>query len=66
MLGSSSKPRAEIPIYQGSLNPEELVDSINDMEKLFDYEEMEEEKKVKFVVTRLKGHTTLWRDGVRR
>ena len=64
MLGSSSKPRPEIPIYQGSLNLEELIDWINDMEKFFDYEEMEEEKKVKFVVTKLKGHASLWWDGV--
>lgn len=34
------------------------------MEKSFDYEEMAEERKVKFVVTRLKGHATLWWDGV--
>lgn len=64
VLGSSSKPRPEIPIYQGRLNPEELIDWINDMEKLFDCEEMKEEKKVKFVVTKLKGHATLWWDGV--
>ena len=64
VLGSSSKPRPEIPIHQGSLNPEELIDWINDMEKLVDYEEMEEEKKVKVVFTKLKGHATLWWDGV--
>ena len=34
------------------------------MEKFIDYEEMEDEKKVKFVVTKLKGHATLWWDGV--
>eukprot|EP00253_Pinus_taeda_P019746 PITA_19746 len=34
------------------------------MEKFFDYEEMEEEKKVKFAVTKLVGHATLWWDGV--
>ena len=34
------------------------------MEKFSDYEEMEEEKKVKFVVMKLKGHATLWWDGV--
>ena len=64
VLGSSSKPRPEIPIYQGSLNLEELIDWINDMKKLFDYEEMEEENKMKFVVTKLKGHAALWWDGV--
>ena len=34
------------------------------MEKFFDYEEMEEEKKVKFAIMKLKGHATLWWDGV--
>ena len=34
------------------------------MEKFFVYDEMEDEKKVKFVVTKLKGHETLWWDGV--
>ena len=62
VLGSTSKPRLEIPIYQRSLNPKELIDWINDMEKLFDYEEIEEEKRVKFDVTKLMGHATLWWD----
>ena len=64
ILTSSSKPRPEIPVYKGDLNPEELIYWIYDMEKFFDYEEMEDEKKVKFVVTKLKGHATLWWDGV--
>eukprot|EP00253_Pinus_taeda_P007545 PITA_07545 len=53
-----------VPVYQGGLNPEELIDWINSMEKFFDYEEMEEEKKVKFAVTKLVGHAALWWDGV--
>ena len=64
VLKSSSKPRPEITVYKGDLNPEELIDWINDMEKFFDYEEMEDEKKVKFAVTKLKGHAALWWDGV--
>eukprot|EP00253_Pinus_taeda_P016259 PITA_16259 len=34
------------------------------MEKFFDYEQIEDEKKVNFVVTKLKGHAALWWDGV--
>jgi hypothetical protein len=30
------------------------------MENYFDYEDVNEEKKVKHVVTRLKGHVALW------
>jgi len=65
VLKSTARPWNQlVPIYQGGLNPEELIDWINSMEKLFDYEETEDEKKVKFVVTKLKGHAVLWWDGV--
>jgi hypothetical protein len=29
------------------------------MDKLFDYDEMDEERKVKFLVTKLEGHASL-------
>lgn len=64
VFGSSLKSRSEVPVYEGNLDPEELINWINEMEKSFDYEEMAEERKVKFVVTRLKGHASLWWDGV--
>ena len=64
VLGSTSKPRLEVSASAGGLNLEELIDWINEMNKCFDYEEMSEEKRVKFAVTRLKGHATLWWDGV--
>jgi hypothetical protein len=32
------------------------------MEKYLNYEDVDEEKKVRHAVTRLKGHTTLWWD----
>jgi len=53
----------EIPMYEGSLNTEELIDWINSLDKYFDYEEeTDDKKKVKFVVTRLKGHAAIWWD----
>ena len=64
VLGSAVKPRIEVSSYVGGLNPEELVDWINELNKCFDYEEISEDKRVKFAVTKLKGHATLWWDGV--
>jgi len=32
------------------------------MEKYFDYEDVDEEKKVKHAITKLKGHAALWWD----
>ena len=64
IIGVSSKPRLEIDAYNGGLNPKELVDWINTMDKHFDFAEMSKDKKVKFAVTRLQGHALLWWDGV--
>jgi hypothetical protein len=47
-------------MYEANLNVEELLDWISAFDKYFDYEDIDDEKKVKYVVTRLKGHTMLW------
>lgn len=64
MIGANKRPRPEVPTYQGCLDPNELLDWINKMDKFFDYDEMSEERKVKFPITRLKGHASLWWNGV--
>jgi hypothetical protein len=59
-LGGRAK--IEVPMYEYNLDAEELLDLIRSMDKHFDYEEVEEEKKVKQALTRVKGHATLWWD----
>ena len=61
---ASSRPRLKALTYDGSLNPEELIDQINALDKCFDYEEVTKKKKVKFVVIKLRGHTSIQWDGV--
>ena len=60
MIGVSMRPKLEVPTYQGGLDVYELLDLINEMDNFFDYDEIDDEKKVKFAVTRLKGHASLW------
>jgi hypothetical protein len=57
-----ARARIEVPMYEGNLEVEELLDWVRAMEKYFDYEDIEEDKMVKHAVTRLKGHATLWWD----
>jgi hypothetical protein len=52
----------DILVYEGNLDAEELLDWIRALDMYFDYEDIEEDKKVKHVVMRLKGHATLWWD----
>jgi hypothetical protein len=58
----SSKTKMDIPTYEGSLNAEELLDWIRAMDTYFDYEDIEEDKKIRHAVTKLKGHAALWWD----
>jgi hypothetical protein len=49
----------DILMYEGNLYVEEMLDWFRDLDKYFDYEDIKEDKKVKHVVTRLKGHVEL-------
>ena len=64
ILGATSRPRPEFPTYDGSLVAEHLIDWIGELDKYFEYDEVEEGKRVKLAVTRLKGHASLWWDSV--
>jgi hypothetical protein len=57
-----AKVKMDIPVYEGNLDAEELLDWIRALDTYFDYEDVEEDKKVKHAITRLKGHATLWWD----
>jgi hypothetical protein len=58
----SSKTKMDIPAYEGSLDAEELLDWIRALDTYFDYEDIEEDKKIRHAVTKLKGHAALWWD----
>ena len=64
LLGSSFRPKPELSIYDDSLKAENLIDWISEMDKYFEYEEIGENKRVKFAVIRLKAHAALWWDNV--
>ena len=56
---TSSKPRPELSNYDGSLSTEALLDWISELDKYFEYEEISEDKRIRFAVTKLKGHVAL-------
>lgn len=59
-----SRPRSEVRTYDGSLNAEELINQINALDQYFDYEEVYEAKKVTFAMTKMRGHASIWWDGI--
>jgi hypothetical protein len=58
----SSKTKMDIPSYEGNLDAEELLDWIRALDTYFNYEDIEEDKKVRHAITKLKGHAALWWD----
>jgi len=56
------REKMDIPMYEGNLDVEDLLDWFRALDKYFDYEYIEEYRKVKHFVTILKGHATLWWD----
>jgi hypothetical protein len=59
---TSARAKMDNPVYERILDVEELLDWIRALDTYFDYEDVEEDKKVKHAVTRLKGHAALWWD----
>ena len=52
--------KVEIPEFQGSLKPKDFVYWLNIVERVLDYYEVIDEKKVKLVAIRLKGRASAW------
>jgi hypothetical protein len=59
-LGARAK--IEVPMYEGNLDVEELLHWVRSMDKYFEYEDVDEEKRVIHAITRLKRHAALWWD----
>jgi hypothetical protein len=59
-----ARVKLNILMYEGNLDVEELLDWFRSLDKHFDYQDVEEDNNVKHVVTRLKGHATLWQDEI--
>jgi hypothetical protein len=52
---SGIRAKIEVPMYEGNLEVEELLDWVHAVEKYFNYEDFKEDKMAKHAVRRLKG-----------
>ena len=53
-------PKPELPTYEGSLTVEHLIDWMSELDKYFEYDEVEDDKKFMLVVAKLRGYASLW------
>lgn len=55
-----SKPNLDTHVYSGSLNPEELIECIGEVENLFEFGKILYPWRFRFVSTKLRRHASLW------
>jgi len=58
--GNSNDFRVEIPEYEGKLDPEDFLDWLHIVERVFEYKDVPKEKKVKLVALGLRKYASLW------
>ena len=59
------KLKVDIPNFSGDLNIERFLGWLTKVDKFFDYTELPDDRKVKFVAYKLKGGASVWWDGLR-
>jgi len=50
----------EVPEFEGRLNPDDFLEWLQTVERIFDYKEIPEEKKLKLITFRFRTHASLW------
>ncbi|KAI4320315.1 hypothetical protein MLD38_033811 [Melastoma candidum] len=56
----ASTMRVQIPEFEGNLDPNEFIDWMHTVERIFDYEDVPEDRKVKLAALKLKKYASLW------
>jgi len=57
---NSNNFRVGIPEYEGKLDPEEFLDWLHRVERVFENKDISEDKKVNLVAPRLRKYASLW------
>ena len=60
MQANNNDFRVEVPEFEGKLDPEEFIDWLHTVERVFEYKDIPDDKKVKLVAIRLRKYASLW------
>jgi len=52
--------KVDIPEFEGKLDPDEFIEWLQTVERIFDYKEIPDDKKVKIVALKLRKYASLW------
>ncbi|PKI68935.1 hypothetical protein CRG98_010671 [Punica granatum] len=58
--------KVDIPDFEGQMHPEDFIDRLATVERVFDFKNISEEKNVKLVAIKLKKHASVWWENLKR
>jgi len=59
-LTNSNNFRVELPELEGKLEPDEFLEWLHTVERIFEYKDLLEDKKVKLVALKLRKYASVW------
>ena len=57
---NSNDFRVKVPEFEGKLDPEEFLDWLHTVKRVFEYKDIPDDKKVKLVALRLRKYASMW------
>ncbi|GKE70655.1 hypothetical protein Tco_1528727, partial [Tanacetum coccineum] len=63
---AETKPNIEIPEFTGKVHPDDFIDWLSTVERVFDVRDIPDKLKVKLVAIKLRQHALLWWDHVNK
>jgi len=58
--GSNLDSKVDIPKFEGQLVPDLFLDWLRTVERVFDYKDIPEDKRVKLVASKLRKYASIW------
>lgn len=58
--------KVDIPDFEGRLQPDDFIDWLQTVERVFEYKEIPEEKKVKIIAVKLRKHASIWWENLKK
>jgi len=65
-LKDGDSARIEVSCYDGILKAKTLINWIGELERYFEYENIQDPNRVRFAMTKINVHATLWWDMIQK
>ena len=64
--GDDREIKVDLPDFNGSLDPNDFIDWLHEIERVFEFKGYNEEKKCRVAILKFKGYASLWWENVRK